>query len=648
MRALKSILLATIALSIASMLMSLAYFHTIELTRSATRLYEKEELNHQNEKDYFSFGGSASNHHPRGRLFFDNTAGNATAASLNASTERRNDTSSCFPFNSNAWLNAERLGNLQDPRMDETFISTLFDGMSSLFQPSSNGAVVQGLLKQTLCHEDSNFLSIDGSMEDMEGRPTNATIHAWSVRLIFLAAHLHQHLPALQEAKARLQRSSSRLVPDECQSELAAKEVGGFDYECPSSKFLVISMGRLGLGAVMRLGVVNALIAGIASNRTVLVVNNSPTGPKFLREPWLLASCPRRDMQCFYMPMTPCVLTKDEIANATTLERGQARALFRSGRLPDHLEDERVVLMDIVLRPQRTPYAFRERTVQIIREQIIQPLKQQPDGAHPLVPLLSQAADNILEEEQLENGSYYYFGHNSKHNHALVFYAMRPNLKYLEKLDTIMHDVIPHDLDPDRTFGVPIRDSDKCEMESECLPFHQYMNMTRHTYNKYQAELLQPFPASAGFDNHHALPTTASIIVTSEAVQVHNAMAQYQDEGRPQRELPFSARFVSNSFDVRQGTGNPGRTHVNVSMDDVMLSAVSSLKAQLYARYTLGNCCSNFHLLLFDFLRDGCGAARSGQVAECMQDHEDPSFRLCCHWSKTEECIEKRRVSTSL
>ena len=168
------------------------------------------------------------------------------------------------------------------------------------------------------------------------------------------------------------------------------------------------------------------------------------------------------------------------------------------------------------------------------------------------------------------------------------------------------------------------------------MPFHQYMNMTRYTFFKYQREL-QP----ASLEN---LGTVANIIVTSEAAQVRDEMATYLKNERHLEELPFTARFISNAYDLHQGTGNPARTSAKLSMDDVMLSAVSSLQLQLQAKYTVGNCCSNFHNLLFDFLRDGCGAARH-QIAECMQDHEDPLFRLCCRWSKNKECMAKRANS---
>jgi hypothetical protein len=64
-----------------------------------------------------------------------------------------------------------------------------------------------------------------------------------------------------------------------------------------------------------------------------------------------------------------------------------------------------------------------------------------------------------------------------------------------------------------------------------------------------------------------------------------------------------------------------------------MLSAVSSLMLQLYPRISIGNCCSNFHTLLNDFLSDGCGAA-SDNTFVCLQEYKDPRLRVCCGWFK--------------
>ena len=135
----------------------------------------------------------------------------------------------------------------------------------------------------------------------------------------------------------------------------------------------------------------------------------------------------------------------------------------------------------------------------------------------------------------------------------------------------------------------------------------------------------------------------------------------------------FQPQFINNRHDITQGPGNPekmqrmifrrsqnsnsGNTNKSstaatpISMDDVMLSTISSLKLQLLCYYTIGNCCSNFHLLLFDYLRDGCGGdtattgspTRSSQITECLQENQDPRYRLCCKWSTAEECRKKKK-----
>lgn len=62
-----------------------------------------------------------------------------------------------------------------------------------------------------------------------------------------------------------------------------------------------------------------------------------------------------------------------------------------------------------------------------------------------------------------------------------------------------------------------------------------------------------------------------------------------------------------------------------------MLSAMSSLKAQLLPRISIGNCCSNFHVLLNDLLSEGCGAASDNKFL-CLQEYDDPALRVCCGW----------------
>ena len=84
---------------------------------------------------------------------------------------------------------------------------------------------------------------------------------------------------------------------------------------------------------------------------------------------------------------------------------------------------------------------------------------------------------------------------------------------------------------------------------------------------------------------------------------------------------------------------------INVTADDVMLSTMTSLKMQLMTESTVGNCCSNFHKVMLEFLQNGCGAAKRNHF-ECLQDNENPEFRVCCEWSTSPECKQKQATNS--
>ena len=165
--------------------------------------------------------------------------------------------SSCLQWNSKAWLEGSRLGNSQDSFVtDQLAIDTILGTTPTTFDEKD---LIPTVLQQSLCDENSRFLQFTAD-EGVDEK----NIEAWTMRLMYLAFHLNQHRPAVKEAIAR----SS--LPEQCREELNKHKVGRFDFECPDRKFLVVTMGKLGLGAVMRLGAVNALLAGVATNRTVV------------------------------------------------------------------------------------------------------------------------------------------------------------------------------------------------------------------------------------------------------------------------------------------------------------------------------------------------------------------------------------------
>lgn len=158
--------------------------------------------------------------------------------------------------------------------------------------------------------------------------------------------------------------------------------------------------------------------------------------------------------------------------------------------------------------------------------------------------------------------------------------------------------------------------------------------------------------ATASLWNQHRLnkndDAVANIILTTEDESVMNDMHKFESTTRSSFDY-FSHRFITNKKDVLQGTGLANdfeKSSRNITADQVMLSSVAALKLQLSAKYTIGNCCSNFHNLLFDFVRDCCGAAPDS-TATCLQEMDEPEFRVCCSWDKSDECVAKRQGGSS-
>ena len=180
--------------------------------------------------------------------------------------------------------------------------------------------------------------------------------------------------------------------------------------------------------------------------------------------------------------------------------------------------------------------------------------------------------------------------------------------------------------------------------ESECFPFEKYMRVVVQQWNRYKVALTQAMK-DASLDKVSIVLTTesASVLEEKDAFMANTSLVK--------KIVPFPFEFVINEFDIQQDSGNPkfNIPEHNLDMeleennaDQVMLSMISSLQLQLLTRYTIGNCCSNFHRLLFEMLDGGCGAAYQISL-ECLQENENPEFRICCVWDNSPEC-QKRNV----
>jgi len=348
-----------------------------------------------------------------------------------------NEDHDCFRWNSDEWVAGPRFGNSLGYYSQETRVDDFFAEEAR----SAAGGLEKILQQQSLCGKESPFSSF--LVTDQE--ENQLQIRRWTSRLLFLAVHLHQHGPALPEAR---QRNNSQ-----CQQLTRDRGIGSFDFECPKSKFLVVSFYKNGIGANMRLAAVPALMAGLATGRIVLFVNNAPTGPAFLREPWMLASCERRDAQCFFFPASPCTITHDELASAYQLSRGEMRRIFRRGEIPEERVNDRVLILHLSFRPQRQPENLREALYNL--SQTVVEWVVASDAR--LAPILHQAAKAIWNEEDPPNNTFNYYGADSAIFHSLLLYAMRPNPRSTIRMDEILAEILPPDFAAGNSLGLPIR-----------------------------------------------------------------------------------------------------------------------------------------------------------------------------------------------
>lgn len=345
----------------------------------------------------------------------------------------------CFPHNSEAWLQGPRLGNLDESLMNDDFVKLMTLELPYML---SLPGKAKPLLRQTIAYESSRFV------DDAESGDDPKSMRLWAVRLIYLSMIYHQHVQAITEVEA-LYGSNTEV----CQKERQALGIGRYDFECPNAKFIIASLSNNGLGANIRSGATTLLIAGLITDRIVLFVNNAPKKTDvWLQKPWDLASCDRRDAQCFFLPSSPCTITHKEIEDAYVLKKPEQRVLLKKGELPEDHKDNKVWVVPLSFVPVlKTPQHLSE-SLHNYSKSLIDHVPE----TDPRLPVMKLAMDHLLDEE-LHRPGYNFAAANIKLNHALNFYAMRPNLEYSAKMDKILEEIIPDDFDAENSFGLPIR-----------------------------------------------------------------------------------------------------------------------------------------------------------------------------------------------
>ena len=362
----------------------------------------------------------------------------------------------CFAHNSPGWLQGPRHGNARDSNETEDSVRIMLLGLPQMLDPESD--YMEHLLSESLALKTSLFLNYR-SDTDIDDLPT---VRRWAVRLIYLAIHKHQHEPALAEAKSRANKN-----PEDCEAERKRFQLGPYDYECPDTNYLVTRMWNNGLGANMEAVAVASIMAGVATNRTVLFVNQAPpTSFRPLTPPWPLASCHRRDFQCFFQPLSPCVLTVEQLApaNVYALNRTEKTRLFANGELPGGHENDQVIYFHPVQKVKRWRFGGKvETALRRIVQSLIDALAASQD---PRRPLLRRAADAILESDDDETGNNGRYQQDrqgitnwstSKIAHGILFYLLRPHATRRKELDDMLLLATTGVVDRTSVIGMPVR-----------------------------------------------------------------------------------------------------------------------------------------------------------------------------------------------
>ena len=559
------------------------------------------------------------------KLLYATAVGN-TNEDDNGDAVNNNNNEDCLSQHSNEWLSKDnpsnRLGNI--PMSKEEFT------IQQRFLSSPLLENIDSLLNQTLALSHSRLVQ---SSLDEEDTPTTTSMttdnlnrqqERWLIRLCYAIIYHHQN-------PRRLKQSS--LKSEECRDYLEQNyDVGRWDEECSTDqKFIAFSFQDQGIGAGTHLWE-QCLFAGIASQRIVLPINYCCGGIQVAKS-WTMASCQRKDIQCVFSPLSNCVLTKTQLNNGTIMEKKPAIvSLYQTGKLPENYPDRnsaRIVWQkyeNYGLKVEKSTGLFINRMYSI-SQQLIQELSPVLNIDDHNVTTTATTRRQIWERtaeliRQTQHTDFVF----KCFRRAAIMYLLRPNPSSRRQLQEILHRNIP-ELDSlhekenlaYKTIGLPIRASDKCKRESTCMPLVKYMELARETWRRQIPNETRP-----------------NLIITSESQSIFDQLqSEIIDNPTQRQKYPF--QFIVNTQDIHPGSGRFRSNGRNVTADDGMISAMSTLQLQLNSGIVRGNCCSKFHSIIGNFIEVGGGGGSSGAAQEhppdfqCLNDPKyDPRYRICC------------------
>ena len=444
------------------------------------------------------------------------------------------------------------------------------------------------------------------------------------------------------------------------------KPPGNFEFICPDSKFLVMGMGSQGFGAFINTSGLTLILAALRTGRIPVFWNIFEPGQKRKKKDWLLAphDCDEKTMTCYFLPLSPCTLTLDDITNATmfAIEKPDKRWFRRNLALPPDFDDDRVVAVaDAGMIPSPFDQERLNGELSTMNRAVINATVQTSmellsywkkiDPSLPELPIIEKSIKLMDEQSKVMFAGF----------EGVWAYLLRLNPKYRRIIGNQTSNVLSSS-SKDSTFensiGLPVRGSDKCIRESTCLSVQTYMELAMDIYKNYtNSHINGPLHNSTTTQTFSVHPEESyhpNLILTTEDAEIFNEAMQFSRNATATTSSgtsdvdynnvtsstsPFPYRFLLNSDDNLQGSGNPH--DFRHDGHNTVVSSLVAIILQLHASNVYGNCCSNWHKVIRRLVEGGLSSAQDAtftclNLAPAVFNNE--KYRICCQWKKDQQC----------
>ena len=448
---------------------------------------------------------------------------------------------------------------------------------------------VQGILNETVCAPESAVMSQPNNAKsigevidllarkDVEGK---AKAMALLSQLIYAAIHENQYGPARNEALKHMNENSDAI---------------SFSIECPDAKYLIFEgfTAPTGLGSHLRTRMaIPTFLTGLAHGRIVLYTKVGE------RTPMTIVNCDRGDLQCSFLPMSPCLPSMGDIQSAmvvakdwdnTLLNHTEQRVIKLSRAVERDFaaalkvgETGKLKIVENFFTPDQRKWRM-DNLVTAVARTVANNLYDAPGKADDLAATFQQ----MMEAEEFQ----------SRVIAAAQLFITRPNRKTRSQIQEAMNSSFPPQYNPKAALGIPLRGSDKCLKEQKCAHFGRLIEQAHNE-----------FPMD---DLRHLVVTSEDAKYLDDAV-LWKVMNGKKSSGH--------LELVMNKDDVMQATGQlQYLLDKPIPMEDIMTSTMTAWAFQLRAGLSFLNICSNFHRLFEGSIDFGCAAAKAWkrQDVEC-------------------------------